>query len=217
MSIVEKITQSRSKATKEIHKFARAEAEGKSVDADKATAALNAAGITEADYGELVSFFEHVIKLEREAAKRDQASKAHGEAKAALEEHQAETERIKEQRAEQFATLMKDHQEKEAAARKAKQAESELAALRFRHPERFGAERVENLDSYTLTHGPNVIGCRDERAPVLEVDGATFRRESERRGKIMSAAREAVNGARRNLPLSWGALVEHGHVRELER
>lgn len=219
MSLVSKIKESRQTAQQRVNDVARKDAAGKSNGgAADVSRLLSEAGMTDSDYAELVDFYRRVAALEAEAERLPDVSKAHGEARQAVEQHEAETLRIEEQRRSEYFELTRELAHKRAASRNAHEARYKLDQLRYQFPERFDAQPVHDLDLVTPCFKGEPLNARDPQAPFVEVDQKTFIEQGQRRGRIRANARNRVNiNQGYGTALDWASIVQRGWNVELDQ
>jgi chromosome segregation ATPase len=92
-----------------------------------------------------------------------------------------------------------------AGVRDSLRAEEQLAELEYEHGELFGVARPDDLDTVTLLSGGEVIGVADESAPELHVPGEVLREQTQRRSRILRAARAEAQSANSEAFDSWRA------------
>lgn len=219
MTLLKKIIESRQSAQQKVYEAAKKDAAGKTNGAGAQIQQLLAeAAISDEEFCELVSFFKRVATLEAEAEQLPAVSKAHGEARQAVEQHERETLRIEEKRRTEYFQLTRELAGKRAASRQAHQARYELDALKFQYPERFGAEPVHDLDLVTPCFKGEPLRACDPQAPLVEVDFQTYREQGRRRGNIRANARNKVNvNEGYGTALDWASIIQRGWNVELDQ
>lgn len=206
MKLMSQFSSNREKAYRAVCAVARKDAAGelKSLPQDLANS-LTLAEIRPKDYAELVGFYKDLVLVEQGAAALPDAEAAHLKAKHDLEAFDAETERLKKERAEERLQMVSRMQEHDAMIRRARRAVWALQIYQYRNPIESGLQEPVDITRITPTRNGEPAGHRDPAAPLHEVPEEDFLRESARRSGILKSLEQTMQAEHRAAVDAWAA------------
>lgn len=178
-------------ALRKIHTLVLKDVDGMSTreDAVALRELLRETNISNADLAGIVRLLKEDRRLGLEREPLAQANADELAAVKALQEYDAETERIFAERWKNREAPHATWRDANSRAFKAQRAQDALEKLRWEHRALFADLSKLDLDLFTLHCGPDTIGTYDPNAPRLGVDRETLHREHHKRGRILAALR----------------------------